>query len=107
MRSKVLFGAFVLVAVVAAFALLFGGERKPKIEGKPVAHWLDEMIAGGAPSNAAIAVFVKAGSSAVPALTNELRFVPATRTNLIQLKARLPWAIASRMPKAPLINWPR
>jgi HEAT repeat protein len=106
-RHKILFAVFVAVAVVAVVWLFFGQSQDERVAGKPTGYWLDEMNAGGARSNAAVAVFVQAGQRAAHGLTNELRFVPPSRSPLIALKAQLPWAVASRMPAARPINWTR
>jgi hypothetical protein len=107
MRQRILFFAFVLIAVLAGTLIFFDGAKREKLAGRPVTYWLDEMNEGGARSNNAVSVFLQAGSAAVPALTNELRFVPPNRERVIQLKAKLPWRLASRLPKGPRINYLR
>jgi hypothetical protein len=107
MRQKVLFFIFLSVAVVAIVALFFGEPAQERLAGKPVGYWLDEMNEGGTRSNAALRVFLQAGPAAVPGLTNQLRFVPPNRDRILELKAHLPWAISSRLPRAPRINYLR
>jgi HEAT repeat protein len=103
---KVLFAVFVAAAVGIVW-VFFGEPQGQRVSGKPLGYWLDEINAGGARSNAAVAAFVQAGEQAARVLTNELCFVPAGRNRLIALKAQLPWAVASRMPSPRPINWAR
>jgi HEAT repeat protein len=106
-RQKPLFFVFVVVAILAIGLVLFRSNPVSQFDGKPVTFWLDEMAAGGERSNIAVNVFLKNGAAAIPALTNELRFVPPLRTNFILLKSKLPWALASKLPKAAKLNWSR
>ena len=104
---KRLFGLFVVVAAVAVWFVFIRDSAEPRIAGRPVTFLLDEMNAGESRSNAAVAIIAQAGAGAVPALTNQLRYESSMRTNFIALKTRLPWVIASRLPRAPQINYLR
>jgi hypothetical protein len=107
MKRKLFIFGMALIAALALAAMLLRLPKSEKLAGKPVGFWLDEMNAGATRSNAAVAVFAKAGSSAVCGLTNELQVVPVGRNRFIELKKRLPWIVASKLPTAANINWTR
>lgn len=104
MKRKILLFVFVFVAAIGIGFLVHEDAQSARIGGKPVGFLLDEMSAGGSRSNAAMAVILKEGRAAAPVLADALRYVSPTRTNWIQLKAHLPWAIASKLPLAQPIN---
>ena len=94
-----------VVAAVAVWFVFIRDSGEPRIAGRRVTYLLDEMNAGESRSNAAVAIIVQVGAPAVPALTNQLRYESSMRTNFIALKTRLPWVIASRLPRASQINY--
>src|SRR5690349_965512 len=100
MKRKLFLFVFVFVAATGIGFLVFEDAQSARIGGKPVGFLLDEMSAGGARSNAAMAVILKEGRAAAPVLADALRYVSPARTNWIQLKAHLPWAIAAKLPRA-------
>jgi hypothetical protein len=104
MKRKLLLFVFVFAAAAGIGFLFFEDAQSARIGGKPVGFLLDEMSAGGARSNAAMAVILKEGKAAAPVLADALRYVSPARTNWIQLKSKLPWMIASRLPRARPIN---
>lgn len=107
MKRKILLFVFVFVAAAGIGFLVFEDGQSARVGGKPVGFLLDEMSAGGSRSNTAMAVILKEGRSAALALADALRYVSPARTNWIQLKAHLPWAIASKLPRAQPINHSR
>lgn len=104
MKRKILLFVFVFVAAAGIGFLFFEDAQNTRTGGKPVGFLLDEMSASGARSNAAMAVILKEGKAAAPVLADALRYVSPARTNWIQLKSKLPWAVASRLPRARPIN---
>jgi HEAT repeat protein len=104
MKRKILLFVFVFVAAAGIGFLFFEDAQSARVGGKPVGFLLDEMSAGGSRSNAAMAIILQQGPAAAPVLADALRYVSPARTNWIQLKAHLPWAIASKLPRAQPIN---
>src|SRR5436190_20759452 len=100
MKRKILLFVFVFVAAAGIGFLFFEDAQSARIGGKPVGFLLDEMSAGGAPSNAAMAVILKEGKAAAPVLADALRYVSPAWTNWIQLKSKLSWMVASRLSRA-------
>ncbi|HUS34264.1 MAG TPA: HEAT repeat domain-containing protein [Verrucomicrobiae bacterium] len=104
MKRKILLFVSVFVVAAGIGFLFFEDAQSARIGGKPVGFLLDEISVGGSRSNAAMAVILKEGRAAAPVLADALRYVSPARTNWIQLKSKLPWAVASRLPRARPIN---
>src|SRR5437879_2255646 len=95
------------LGIVGYYSVFRADSRAPKFSEQTLEFWLDELKQGGARSNAARSVVLNLGNKAAPLLAAQLSYDAPFRANLIDVKMRLPFVVATKLPRAPDIDWSR
>lgn len=96
-----------LFVAIAVWLVVNAGQKpaeEPVVNGEPMGHWLQQMIATGGKSDEARAAAREAGADAVPFLVEKLT-EGSTSQKRIELKQKLPLFIQQRLPRITFTNW--